>query len=86
MRDKRSFWHGFLFAITVITGVLLCVGAVNFRSPNVHYDMKSNFPLSIACSSDGIKVYVTDNNKVYYSTNSGKDWEIVLSEKTNGKP
>lgn len=86
MREKHSFEHGFLAGLAVITIGLFCLGAVNFRSPNVHYDMNSNHPLSVACSSDGLKVYVTDNNKVYYSANSGKDWQVVLSEKTDGKP
>jgi hypothetical protein len=86
MRDRHSFCRGFLLGLAVITLGLLSLGAVNFRSPNVHYDMKANFPLSVACSADGLKVFVTDNNKVYYSANSGKDWQIILSEKVDGKP
>ena len=86
MPDKQSFNQGFMAALMLICFVFFAAGAVNFRTANVHYDLKAQQPLHLACSADGMRVFVADNNKVYFSANSGRDWEVVLAEKPDGKP
>jgi len=81
MKLTKDTLLGMLLGMALLVSVLFLTGAVNRNSANVMPLLGSNYPtLNVACSADGSNVYVGAYGAVYFSSNFGKDWQVVLSD------
>ena len=79
---KTEFITGFMFAVVVITSLLLLTGAISPKTENYHKRMlvrPEKASINIACSEDGKLVYIADGARVLRSTDGGENWQVIIT-------